>query len=103
MKSVMHYFDDSAVAHPTPVREVRPKLKGGMPSQPVQIRVLVAIDDHGGVAGAQALDPPANAGEDLINESIAAARHWKFEPARDHGKKVPGTYTITFRFPPDNH
>jgi hypothetical protein len=102
MKSVMHYFDDPSATRPTPVREVSPKVKGDVPSQPVQIRVLVAVDDHGGVAGAQVLEPPANAGEDLINESIAAARHWKFEPARDHGKKVPGTYTITFRFPPDN-
>jgi hypothetical protein len=102
MKSVMHYFNDPAVTRPTPVREVRPKPKGDVPSQPLQIRVLVAVDSHGGVAGAQALDPPENVGEELINEAIAAARHWKFEPARDHGKKVAGTYTITFRFPPDN-
>jgi TonB family protein len=102
MKSVMHYFNDPAVAHPTPVREVRPKPKGSMPSEPVQIRVLVAVDNRGGVAGAQAIDPPANAGEDLISEAVAAARHWKFEPARDHGRNVPGTYTITFRFPPDH-
>ncbi len=103
MKSVMHYFDDSAVTHPTPVREARPKQpKSGMPSQPVQIRVLVAVDTHGDVAGAQPVDPPANAGEDLIDEALAAARRWKFEPARDHGKKVRATYTITFRFPPEN-
>jgi hypothetical protein len=102
MKSVMHYFNDAAVTPPRPVREVRPKLKGGVPSQPMQIRVMVAIDDHGGVAGAQTVDPPANAGEELINEAINAARHWKFEPARDHGKKVSATYTITFHFPSDN-
>jgi TonB family protein len=102
LKSVMHYFDDPAVTRPAPTREVSPKVRGEMPSQPVQIRVLVAVDAHGGVAGAQALDPPASIDPELVNEALAAARHWKFEPARDHGRKIPATYTITFRFPPDN-
>jgi TonB family protein len=100
--SVMHYLNDPAVTPPRPILKVMPKITGPLISPTTEIRILVAVNPKGGVAGAELLDPPANTDPDLVKRAMAAARHWKFEPALDHGKRVSATYTVTFRFrPPD--
>ena len=99
--SVMHRLNDTGVTPPRPVLKAMPKVTVPIASA-TEIRVLVAVDSEGNVAGAQLLDRPATLDANLVKRTMAAARHWKFEPATDHGKPVPATYTVNFRFRPSD-
>jgi hypothetical protein len=81
-------------APPVVAAGIRPRIKGTIP-----IDVKVRIDEKGRVVSASPITKLHNGlDEYLASRALAAAREWKFEPARDNGKAVAGTQTIHFVF-----
>ena len=73
---------------------IRPRIKGA-----VVIEVHVKIDATGRVTSATPVGK-RHAGIDtyLAGRAVEAAKAWRFDPARDNGKAVPGEQTIRFPF-----
>ncbi|MDP9055408.1 MAG: energy transducer TonB [Acidobacteriota bacterium] len=81
-------------APPIVAAGIRPRIKG-----PIPIDVKVQIDAKGRVVTASPITKIHNGLEEyLATRALQAAREWKFEPARQNGKPVPGTQTIHFLF-----
>lgn len=81
-------------APPVVAAGIRPRIKGTVP-----IDVRVHIDEHGRVITATPTAKPHDGIEEyLAGRAVSAARQWRFEPARENGKPVPGTQTIHFVF-----
>jgi TonB family protein len=59
----------------------------------------VQIDVRGRVVSAAPVKKP-HGGLDayLASTAVQAARQWRFEPARENGRAVPGSQTIHFVF-----
>ncbi len=64
------------------------------------INVTVSIDQEGRVTDARVPNPPPNMNTALVGNAITAAKSWRFEPAKLHGRNIPSDHTITFRFRP---
>jgi len=67
----------------------------------VQIQVKVIIDAAGKVTHAEPLVSKGAITEYLGKVAAAAARVWKFEPARLDGQAVPSELLLQFRFAPE--
>lgn len=73
---------------------VRPRIHGSIP-----LDVRVKIDAHGRVTSAVPVSKPHTGVESfLATRAVYAAKQWRFEPAREDGKAVPGTEIIHFVF-----
>jgi len=66
-----------------------------------EINVIVSIDENGRVIDARVPNPAANLTATLVDECIAAAKSWKFEPAKLRGRNVSSDHRIKFRFHPN--
>jgi TonB family protein len=61
--------------------------------------VRVHIDEQGRVTSATPVVKPQQGLDSYLSKSaVQAAWLWRFEPARENGKAVPGTQTIHFVF-----
>ncbi|MBV9303311.1 MAG: energy transducer TonB [Acidobacteriaceae bacterium] len=89
---------------PKPVRQVMPNIRSFASSavtEPTQIDVEIKIDEKGRVVSAHVPKTRMNPGGPLLMQQvIAAARQWGFEPAKLHGEPVPSDYVIRFSFHP---
>ena len=73
---------------------IKPRINGTIP-----IDVRVRIDAEGRVtAAAPVVKQPSGLHAYLAGRAVEAARLWRFEPARENGKPVPGSETIHFVF-----
>jgi hypothetical protein len=73
---------------------VRPRIHGSIP-----LDVRVKIDAHGRVISATPVSKPRAGVESfLATRAVYAAKQWRFEPAREDGKAVPGAEIIHFVF-----
>ena len=73
---------------------IRPRIKNT-----TSIDIRVHVDEHGRVTSATpVLKPKKGLEAYLAASALQAARQWRFEPARENGKPVPGTQTIHFVF-----
>ncbi len=81
-------------APPVVAAGIRPRIQST-----VTIDVRVQIDVRGRVVSAAPVKKP-HAGLDayLASTAVQAARQWRFEPARENGRAVPGSQTIHFVF-----
>lgn len=94
--AVIHRTEPKAIHRAPPViaAGIRPRITGTIP-----VDVKVHIDEHGRVTSAAPV-VKAHGGLDayLSQSAVQAAKLWRFEPARENGKPVPGTQTIHFVF-----
>ncbi len=73
---------------------IKPRINGTIP-----IDVRVRIDAEGRVTSAAPVaKQPSGLHAYLAGRALEAARLWRFEPARENGRPVPGTETIHFVF-----
>jgi TonB family protein len=73
---------------------IRPRIRNT-----VSIDVRVHVDERGRVTSAAPAVKPHQGLESYLAESaVQAARQWRFDPALENGKPVPGTQTIHFVF-----
>jgi TonB family protein len=94
--NAIHRTEPKAIHRAPPViaAGIRPRIK-----DTVTIDVRVHIDEHGRVTQAvPAVKPQKGLDAYLAGAAVQAARQWRFEPARENGKAVPGTQTIHFVF-----
>lgn len=75
---------------PAPLQRVTPVSRGNTGV----VDVKVFIDDSGNVTRAQMLTRHSN----LADEALAAARQWRFTPARKHDKPATSEMLLHFRF-----
>jgi hypothetical protein len=81
-------------APPVVAGGIRPRIKGTVP-----IDVRVRIDERGRVVSATTITKLHDGIERYLGgRAVQAARQWRFEPARENGKAVPGSQTIHFVF-----
>lgn len=85
---------------PAPVRQVMPNIKPfgySLVNNDMTIDIEVQIDENGVVRQAS---PAAGSGRGtmLTTQALIAARKWRFKPAEVDGRRVPGTYIISFKF-----
>jgi len=79
---------------PTIAAGIRPRITGT-----IAIDVRVRIDAQGRVISATpVVNPQQGLATYLSKSAVQAARLWRFEPARENGKAVPGAQTIHFVF-----
>jgi TonB family protein len=93
----------SPVVPPHPIRQVRPQLQGNvkkMLTREVDIQVRVLVASSGRVTKAEPLGAKGAVEEYLGTAAAAAARAWKFEPARQDGRATAGEIVLQFRFAP---
>jgi hypothetical protein len=73
---------------------IRPRIK-----EPIPIDVWVHVDAHGRVTDAVLATKQHSGLESyLAKRAVAAAKQWRFDPAREDGKPVAGTEKIHFLF-----
>ena len=80
---------------PRPVRRVSLPVPPGM-GAPLTVDVRVRVDQSGNVRGAELLTGEPQTV--LASAAQAAARQWRFEPARVNGREVPAEVVLSFRF-----
>jgi TonB family protein len=94
--NIIHRTEPRAIHRAPPViaSGIRPRISGTIP-----IDVRVHVDEHGRVTSAAPVTKP-HQGLDayLADSAVKAARLWRFEPATENGKPVPGSQTIHFVF-----
>ncbi len=94
--TVIHRTEPKAIHRAPPViaAGIRPRITGTIP-----IDVRVHIDVQGRViSAAPVVKPHQGLDAYLAEAAVKASRQWRFEPARENGKPVPGTQTIHFVF-----
>jgi len=97
-----------AATAPEPVHQVQPQISAGIRSR-IESRMVVSIQVKVNKSGrvVEAISPAEGTGlyRFLADESLRAARQWRFTPAKTaHGKPVDGRKTIDFVFTPsDTH
>jgi TonB family protein len=73
---------------------IRPRIQGSIP-----IDVRVKVDRKGRVLSAESVTKTSNGlHKYLASRAVAAAKQWRFEPARDNGQPVAGEETLHFTF-----
>jgi len=81
-------------APPVVAAGIRPRIKGSVP-----VDVRVRIDERGRVVSATPITKLHDGLEEYLgSRAVAAAKLWRFEPARENGKPAQGTQTIHFVF-----
>lgn len=93
---VVHRTEPKAIHRAPPIiaAGVRPRIAGTIP-----VDVRVHVDERGRVTSAAPVTKPHQGLDAYLAESaVKAARLWRFEPATENGKPVPGTQTIHFVF-----
>jgi hypothetical protein len=89
-------------ARPHAIRKVPPVVPAGIRPRiksPIPIDIRVRVDSHGRVTEATPVAKQHSGLETyLAGRAVAAAKQWRFEPARENGRPVPGTETIHFVF-----
>lgn len=89
---------------PRPLKQVLPNTKvfgSSLVHEAGQIDVEVRIDERGRVVDAViSRNATSSGGALLTQQAIAAAKQWRFEPAKLHGKSVPSDHVIRFYFRP---
>ena len=96
----------TAVTEPQPIRQVQPAIPPNalkMLSKEIVVAVQLHIDESGNVVGATYKNPGGTFGKYFAERAVAAARLWKFEPARIGTQKVPSDKVLEFRFSPLAH
>jgi hypothetical protein len=91
-----HFTAPKAIHRVPPVvpASLRPRIHGSIP-----LDVRVKIDAHGRVTSAVPVSKPHSGVESfLAARAVYAAKQWRFEPARQDGKAVPGMEIIHFVF-----
>ena len=91
----------SAYTPPVAVREVRPAVPLGLLgliSSEQSVEVLVNIDNRGRVTDSRLVGSKGAISGLLSQSALAAARDYRFKPARHNGVAVASKMTITFRF-----
>lgn len=85
--------ESAAFVPASPIRQVAPErpADAGAEARPVDIKVF--IDEAGNVSRAQVLTK----GSYLASAALAAARQWRFTPARKHDKPVASEMVLHFR------
>lgn len=94
--TVIHRTEPKAIHRAPPViaAGIRPRINGTIP-----IDVRVHVDERGRVTSAAPVrKPQGGLNTYLADAAVKAARQWRFEPARDNGKPVPGVQVIHFVF-----
>jgi hypothetical protein len=90
------------IARPVPRVKVPPTVPSGIRPrirQPIPIDVWVQVDVHGRVTDAvPAAKTHSGLEAFLAARAVAAAKQWRFDPAREDGKPVPGRERIHFVF-----
>jgi periplasmic protein TonB len=87
---------------PEAVQRVRPVFSAAIKSSlsgPVLVEVTLSIDETGKVVKATPVLRPG-VSQALVFASMAAAKEWKFQPARRGDQPVPSEMTLRFNFAP---
>jgi protein TonB len=85
------------------IRAPRPKLPAEIKSTITTdntVAVRVHIDKSGRVVGATAASASGPVATSLVRYAVAAARQWRFQPARRNGKPVQSERVLEFLFRP---
>lgn len=96
-------LDASALSRPpTLIRRVAPEYPTGARDQtrPVEIKLLLDVDERGQVGAAAVLEPTVPTGLGFEDAAMAAAYQLVFEPAELDGKPVAVQILYTFKFLP---
>jgi TonB family protein len=90
-----------------PIRRATPQLTSDVIREmraardKILVSVLISIDASGKVKDARVLassGEPASGGPFIRQASLAAARQWRFRPAKAKGEAVPSEMTVLFTF-----
>ena len=97
-KTDNHFTPPKAIPNrrvpPVVPASIRPRIHGSIP-----LDIRVKIDAHGRVTSAVPVSKPHSGVESfLATRAVYAAKQWRFEPAREDGKAIPGTEIIHFVF-----
>ena len=82
---------------PEVLRSVNAAAANLPPSGPALVQVRVEISAEGAVTNATPVGA-TTADSALVDAALRAARFWTFEPARENGRAVPSSMTLSFRF-----
>jgi periplasmic protein TonB len=88
---------------PKVIHQVAPAVPRGVGPRittDVQLDVEVRIDASGKVTAARVASTQGAAAQLLTIEVLKAAQMFRFQPAREDGRAVPGTMVLTFHFEP---
>lgn len=94
----------AAITEPQPVRQTQPSVPRSalkMLSKEILVSVQVQIDESGNVVQARYNAPPGITGKYFGERAVAAAKSWKFQPAKIGPLNVPSEKVLEFRFSPD--
>jgi hypothetical protein len=86
-----------------PLRQVTPVVPTNVVSllrRPIDVRVLVSIDDKGKVVRAEPLVPPGGINQYLAAAAANTARLWTFQPARRGDTPLASEMVLNFTFTP---
>jgi hypothetical protein len=90
------------LVHPRATHKVPPVVPAGIRPRiksPIPVDILVHVDSHGRVTdAAPAVKQHPGLESYLAERAVTAAKQWRFDPARENGRAVPGTETIHFVF-----
>jgi hypothetical protein len=84
-----------------PVRRVQPLLAPNIRALlrgDAEVSVRLQVDARGEVVAAEPVGSPEGMPRVLIPPALAAARQWRFEPARTPGGPVPSEFIVRFQF-----
>ena len=84
-----------------PVRRVQPLLAPNVRALlrgDAEVSIRLQVDAKGEVVGAEPVGSPEGMPRVLIPPALAAARQWRFEPARTPGGPVPSEFIVRFQF-----
>ena len=93
----------AAVQPAKPLRQVTPTVPTNVVSllrRPIDIRVLVYIDEKGRVVRAEPLVPPGGINQYLAAAAASTARMWTFQPARRGDTPLASEMVLNFTFTP---
>jgi periplasmic protein TonB len=88
---------------PQAIRQTQPIVPGNLRAlitRDVLVEVILSIDANGNIEKAQPSSTQGTLNNSLARLAVDAARLWKFRPARQGDKPVPGEVRIQFRFGP---
>jgi TonB family protein len=69
-------------------------------SREILVEVNLTIDADGSIVRAEASPGEGPLNRSLARLAVATARLWKFKPAREGNRSVPGEIQIQFQFSP---
>ncbi len=70
-------------------------------TRPMQVEIMVHVDDAGRVTGAEARSSDSTVSSSLKELAASTAKLWKFRPALQNGRPVAGETAVQFNFSPD--